>query len=108
VGTRIDSPGNDLKTAFAPKYLTQADLLSTLGPHLSARSDTFMIRTYGESLNPVTQAKEGRAWCEAIVQRVPDYVDASQRPEAKAGGLNATLGRKFKIVSFRWLGPQDL
>ena len=104
------SPNCDLKMAFAPQYLTQADLLSTLGPQLSARSDTFTVRTYGEVLNPVTQAQEGRAWCEAVVQRVPDYVDSTQNPDptAKPTGSNATWGRKFKIISFRWLSPQDI
>ena len=94
--------------AFGPKYLTQADVLSTLGPQLTARSDTFTIRTYGETVNPATQAVEGRAWCEAVVQRLPDYVDGAQLPEAAPAGLNATFGRRFKVVSFRWLGAQDL
>ncbi|HEY9247963.1 MAG TPA: hypothetical protein VIO38_02480 [Rariglobus sp.] len=94
--------------AFAPKYLTQADLLSTLGPQLTARSDTFVIRTYGETANPATTNVEGRAWCEAVVQRVPDYVDDSTDAWAPASGTNLTFGRRFKIVSFRWLTPQDI
>ncbi len=93
--------------AFGPKYLTQADVLSSLGPQLTARSDTFRIRTYGENVNPATRQIEGRAWCEAMVQRMPDYV-ATQAAEATATGVNLTLGRRFQIVSFRWLTADEL
>ena len=94
--------------SFAPKYLTQADILSSLGPQLTARSDTFIIRTYGETENPVTGNTEGRAWCEAVVQRLPDYVDDSVDPWDAATGANRTFGRRFAVVSFRWLSPSDL
>ncbi|MFH1497331.1 MAG: hypothetical protein ABII82_05840 [Verrucomicrobiota bacterium] len=98
-----------LPYAFAPKYLSQADLLSTLGPVLSARSDTFTIRSYGEALNPATGDVEGKAWCEAVVQRVPDYVDPDlNQPEASPTGDNITFGRRIKIISFRWLAPSDI
>jgi len=96
------------RKAFGSKYLTQADVLSTLGPQLTARSDTFRIRTYGENVNPATQETDGRVWCEAVVQRLPDYVDDAQRPEAAAAGINLTLGRRFQIVSFRWLTPSEI
>lgn len=96
------------RKAFGPKYLTQADVLSTLGPQLAARSDTFRIRTYGENVNPATQETDGRVWCEAVVQRLPDYVDGAQRPEEAAAGINLTFGRRFQIVSFRWLAPSEI
>jgi hypothetical protein len=75
----------------------------------------------------VTNAIEGRAWCEALVQRVPDYVDPSDPPETvpsafdapsnaddpassptAAHKLNKLLGRRFKVVSFRWLTRSDI
>ena len=101
------------RAAVAPKFLTQADLLSTLGPALTARSDTFRIRTYGDVKNPVTGEITGRAWCEAIVQRMPDYLNASADPaETPQASLtdsnNSRLGRRFTIVSFRWLAPSDI
>lgn len=98
------------RSAFMPGHLTQADLLSRIGAALSARSDTFVIRTYGESVNPATDAVEARAWAEAIVQRLPAYVDPALAPESTpvAGTENERFGRRFVIVSFRWLSPEDL
>ncbi|MDF3056180.1 MAG: hypothetical protein K0R17_395 [Rariglobus sp.] len=94
-----------------PGYMLQGDVLSALGPSLSARSDTFTIRTYGDATNPATGEVTGRAWCEAVVQRLPDYVDpaadvATATPAA--GTPNATFGRRFQIISFRWLSPEDV
>ena len=103
--------------AGVPQYLTQADVLSTIGSGLSARSDTFVIRTYGETVNPTDATNiTSRAWCEAVVQRLPDYVDATMAPETQlstaavstAKTTNQAFGRKFKIVSFRWLSPNDI
>ncbi|MEZ0217703.1 MAG: hypothetical protein ACAH89_11255 [Rariglobus sp.] len=112
------------RSALAPKFIGQADILSTLGPVLAARSDTFVIRTCGETVNPLLAATDagyitGRAWCEAVVQRVPDYVDPADparttnflgdavAPSA-TNTTNQTFGRRFKIVSFRWLTPSDI
>jgi hypothetical protein len=107
VGTNRDS--FRFNYSFSPKYLTQADVVSSLGPQLTARSDTFVIRTYGETINPVTQEIEGRAWCEAVVQRLPDYVAPSiNQPADTASGANITFGRRLKIVSFRWLTPSEI
>jgi hypothetical protein len=54
---------------------------------------------------------KSRAWCEAVVQRVPDYVNdtadlAQVFPPTNLD--NQTFGRRFKIVSMRWLSPADL
>ncbi|MFA6289516.1 MAG: hypothetical protein WC661_19210 [Opitutaceae bacterium] len=100
--------------AFGPKFLTQADVLTALGPVLAVRSDTFLVRAYGEALNPVLAPGapdyvKGRAWLEAIVQRVPDYVDSTNPWDTPAAGSpSATYGRRFKVISFRWLSPADL
>jgi hypothetical protein len=98
-------------STLAPGWLSQADLLAVLGPVLTARSDTFLVRAYGDAVNPATGVTEGRAWCEAVVQRVPDYVDASDPAEAAAGALSATnriYGRRFEIVRFRWLSAAEV
>ena len=101
-----------------PGFLTQADVLQKIGGAISARSDTFVIRTYGDVRNPATGATEGRAWCEAVVQRLPEYLDASasQPPEAGSSAAgsaalnatNQTFGRRYTVVSFRWLSAADL
>jgi hypothetical protein len=111
-GIVVDADHRELaQVAGAPGWLKQADLLQALAPGLAARSDTFVVRTYGEVRNPVTDTVEGRAWLEALVQRRPDYVDDANAPEVRATGLNATntaFGRKFEVVSFRWLKPEDI
>jgi Tfp pilus assembly protein PilV len=92
-----------------PGYVLQGDVLSSLGATLSARSDTFTIRTYGDSVNPATGEVTGRAWCEAVVQRTPDYVDSTPAANTPAAGSPAeTFGRRYQVVSFRWLSPEDI
>jgi hypothetical protein len=94
-----------------PGWLTQADLLQVLGPVLSARSDTFKVRTYGEAINQRTGRPTARAWCEAVVQRLPDFVDAANPPHARETeltALNRTFGRGFKVLSFRWLTSDEI
>jgi hypothetical protein len=71
---------------------------------LTSRSDTFLVRAYGDSQNPVTGAIQGRAWCEATVQRVPETLDPSDDQITPTGNF----GRKFKITSFRWLTSDDI
>lgn len=93
-------------------------MLQAIAPSLAARSDTFVIRTYGEVIDPVNSPAlpaapvvKARAWCEAVVQRLPDYVDDSQRPTvspANANAENQAFGRRFRIVSFRWLSTDDI
>ncbi len=107
----ISEAGYILPAALAgfPGYLLQGDVLSSLGASLSARSDTFTIRTYGDSVNPATGDVTGRAWCEAVVQRLPDYVDSTAATATPAAGSDAEkFGRRFHIVSFRWLSPEDI
>ena len=53
-----------------PLEINQANILLPLAPKLSARSDTFRIRAYGE----VRDADDNiiaSATCEAVVQRCP-------------------------------------
>ena len=99
------------RSAFAPQFLSQADVLSAIGSGLGARSDTFTIRTYGEAVNPVTSDIQSRAWCEAIVQRLPEYMDATADPDAHVAptaSVNKSMGRRYKILSFRWLSSNDI
>ena len=97
----------DSKAWGAPVYLTQADLLQAIGAGLSARSDTFVIRAYGESI--AGGQVKARAWCEAVVQRIPEPVNPDDT------GLNPRqtedfpdFGRRFRIRRFRWLAPNEI
>lgn len=108
----VDGPHSN-RSAFAPKYLTQADILSTIGASLTARSDTYVIRAYGEVVNPFSPDDvQGQAWCEAVVQRYPEYIDdTTNNPEDDSSDLNTLnkqFGRKFKILSFRWLSADEV
>jgi hypothetical protein len=105
-------------TVGMPGYLMQQDLVQAFSPVMAARSDTFVIRTYGEKTDPLTNKPIAKAYCEAVVQRVPDYVDPSDTalttlgdatpPESPINITNQTFGRRFKVISFRWLSPYDL
>jgi hypothetical protein len=68
------------------------------------------VRAYGDAVNPATGTVESRAWCEAVVQRLPDYVDPANPPETATdlSTTNQTYGRRFEIVQFRWLAPDDV
>jgi hypothetical protein len=75
------------------------------------RSDTFKIRTYGEAIDPATGKVAARAWCEAIVQRLPEYLDTINPPTARDTALNPinrAFGRRFEIVSLRWLNADEI
>ena len=92
----------------APGWLTQADLLQSLGPVLAARSDSFVIRAYGDATDPTGRILS-RAWCEAVVQRTPEPLEADEtgiNPAQVAG--RPDFGRKFVVTRFRWLQPEEI
>jgi hypothetical protein len=105
----------------APGYVVQSDLLKPLGNALPVRDDTFRIRAYGQSLDNAGNVT-ARAWCEATVQRMPEYIDSSDQPTVpairldtagnprptKLKPLNQQFGRRIQMVSFRWLSPNEL
>jgi hypothetical protein len=86
-------------------YLMQSDLLRSIGSLLTVRSDTFRITAYGESTDLVTGEKV-IARCEALVQRLPEYVDSVNSPDDALSDLepiNLQFGRRFKVMSFNWI-----
>lgn len=101
-----------------PAWPRQADVLNTLAPVISVRDDTFVVRAFGSA--PTGRGSSARAWCEAVYQRLPDYIDPSVPPHEPplgevtppVGSLsrapNVALGRRFRMVSFRWLTPSEL
>lgn len=113
-----------LTTAGIAGDITQADVLRAIAPRLSARSDTFRIRAYGE-----VRSKDGtriiaQATCEALVQRFPEYMDATTDPNnneawdettdpinpstSNLNEANQRFGRRFEVVGFRWLHTDEI
>ena len=97
----------------AEQWASPEKIAVALAPFLAARSDTFLIRTYGAAINPGTDQLEGEAWLEAVVQRMPELVDGGTAPTRAAelvntSSVNTTFGRRFQVVSFRWLSKNDL
>ncbi|MBC8038973.1 MAG: hypothetical protein H7Y06_00355 [Opitutaceae bacterium] len=116
-GNLKDGVGATFDTAIGmPGYLMQQDIIQATSAAMTARSDTFVIRTYGEAVNPATGEVQGKAWAEAVLQRLPDFVDPSlpaetdlsTAPATTAKTTNEIFGRRFQVVGFRWLSPDDL
>jgi len=94
--------------AGAPGAISQGDLLSVIGSFVTVRSDTFTVRAYGDAKDPDGKVV-ARAWCEATVQRFPEYLDPADAPEAIATSeANIRFGRRFEIIAFRWLSPGEI
>ncbi len=100
----------------APGCLFQGDLLQALGPALATRSDTFVIRAAGDGATLAesgTGLRPATAVLELVVQRVPDFVDPRNAPETRLtdpalAPVNRALGRRFKVLSARWLAPDQI
>ena len=109
-------------------WLTQMDILSTLAPAMTARSDTFKIRVYGDCKSPNNIQPDATAYLEITVQRQPyfyDTTDAANTPvtilydnagkpkpipeeNTQLKSANRQFGRKFEIVSLRWISPNEI
>ena len=94
-----DEPPVDIDH-FAPGFLTQADIMTAIGPMLAPRSDTFKIRARGECFDKFGE-KIGSATIEAVLQRIPEATNPSTP-------LNQPTDRKWKITSTRWLRENQL
>ncbi|MES2440805.1 MAG: hypothetical protein V4584_17195 [Verrucomicrobiota bacterium] len=94
----------------APGIIKQADILTPIAPVLSARSDSFLVRAYGEKTDAAGRVV-ARAWCEAVVQRSATFIDPADAPErvySTISTLNKTFGRRFELISFRWLNSSEV
>lgn len=91
----------------APGLITQADILTPLLPQLVVRGDTFVVRACGEAVDG--DGHRIRVWCEATVQRHAEFVDPTDAPTVEPSTKsNKTFGRRFEVISFRWLAPSEI
>ncbi|MGA0845570.1 MAG: pilus assembly PilX family protein [Luteolibacter sp.] len=105
----------------APGYVIQSDLLRPLGNAIQVRDDTWVIRAYGDARDASGKVI-ARAWCEAEVRRLPEYLDDNDAPETplrvldNSGSpslgdlsvINQKFGRKLEVISFRWLTQPEV
>ncbi|NWK56570.1 hypothetical protein HW115_13190 [Verrucomicrobiaceae bacterium N1E253] len=121
---------DESKAWGAPGFLTQADILEPLAPSMTVRGDSFTIRCYGESREGDTV--KAVAYLEAVICRMPDYVEPVMVGKPSGGGnlptdpaiqmdyatgeidqsqlteRNKQFGRQFKIKSLRWLSTNEV
>jgi hypothetical protein len=93
-----------------PGWVRQADILRPLAPILSARDDTFVVRCYGDARDASGKVT-ATAYCEAVVRRTRNFcdsVDAADLATTPTAAINRTFGRKFEMVSFRWLSNSEI
>jgi hypothetical protein len=94
-----------------PGWTRQADVLRPIAPILSARDDTFTIRAYGDARDKSGKIITARATCEAVVRRTRDFVDPTDAPEIATlptSAANLSFGRRYEIISFRWLNDSEI
>jgi len=100
-----------------PGAFIQSDLLAKIGAFIQARSDTFIIRSFGSSQEQFGSEDGSRAYYEMVVQRTPAYVDLGNdayEDEDVANGntlltiLNQEFGRKYEIKSQRWVAADEI
>ena len=112
VGARNNATG-------VPLEINQANILLPIAAKLTARSDTFKIRAYGEVVSAGGDVI--KAVCEATVQRVPEYLDPVDEPwdendatplfptgSALLEPINQAFGRRFEIIQLRWLDQAEI
>ncbi|MDQ8207937.1 hypothetical protein QEH52_10470 [Coraliomargarita sp. SDUM461003] len=112
----VEIPGKESLLGHAaagnPGYLTQGLVLAKLGHRMAVRSDTFKIRSYGDSGSAIDGSIGARAYLEATVQRLPSYIRPEQNEaEERTATLtadNARFGRRFVITSLRWLSEDEI
>jgi hypothetical protein len=108
----IDRP----KADGMPGAFMQSDLLAKIGAFIQARSDTFIIRSYGSSQEQFGSSEGSRAYYEMVVQRTPSYVDPSVDPDyvneygipTQLTDTNEKFGRNYEIKSQRWVAADEI
>lgn len=109
-GTAFPEADSGSMMTHVPGHVKQGDVLTTIGSRFTPRSDTFTIRAYGEARSASGDLLAS-ARCEAVVQRDASYLDSADNSELLPSQLtseaNKRFGRKFNMVSFRWIAHSE-
>lgn len=76
--------------AHTPAHLSSATLMNALGAITFVRSDTFKIKAFARTKDPVTGDLSTTITCEALIQRTP------------SPHMDPRFGRKFQILNIHW------
>lgn len=123
------------KAAGTPQFVSQADLLTSLAPALTARGDTFTVRALARHSDS-NQVVSSQKVLEVVIQRTPELLSGPQDPSAtevldfvqpktleyedtdglisqwepnpNIEDLDRRFGRRFRIISQRWLNPDEI
>jgi hypothetical protein len=116
-GDIIDTDGSPIASAATiagiPGWVLQGDLLQSLAPAMSVRSDTFIIRSYGSASSAFDNQNTSEAYYELVVQRVPEYIDSAQDMSSVVANdlqsaTNQLMGRRYKVINQRHLVAAEL
>ena len=116
IAEAIDKSGLNRQTVLgrtprpvSPLRLNAGDVLEALLPVLAVRGDTFKIYAQGASMTALGR-REAQVNLEVVVQRFPQCFDSAQdamTPPEKLNLMNRCFGRRFKIVSYRWMNAVE-
>lgn len=112
-GSLFDQTPSGPQATGLAGFLLQSDILQLLGPVLTVRGDTFIVRAYGEKRDPLTERVHAKAWCEVVVQRLPSPVETEEdwsedRRLEELIEPTGNFGRRFEVVAFRWLNESEI
>lgn len=120
-GRHWDNLYGQLNNNGATASIMQQDILAKIGGGIQVRSDTFKIRAHGRVTDPASGTPVSQAWCEVVVQRSGEYSHPNVADSADTDGIdtpdelphelsemNRRFGRRYEIISFRWLAPHEL
>ena len=89
-----------------PGWTRQADVLRPISGILSPRDDTFIIRTYGSSVD-LGGKVIAEAWCEAVVSRSAEFMNGGDKYVLPTDATHP-YGRRYVLKQFRWLSKDEV
>jgi hypothetical protein len=110
IAYQVPAAAAGYSTYGVPGWTRQADILRPLAPILSVRDDTFILRGYGDARDANGRIL-ARSVCEAVVRRTRGFVDPADEADITTPPTmpdNKVFGRRFELISFRWLAANEV